>query len=214
MALLDPSTLAGPTLVVAVCGLVYVESGLLVGFFLPGDTVLFAAGLACAAPATGVSAVLLAGLVAVAAVAGDATGYLLGRRLGRPALQRRAGRRVGPETLARAEDLYARFGPLAVVSARWIPWVRTFTPLLAGAARMPYARFAAANVVGALSWGAGLVLLGRYSADAPGVKRAAIGVAVAVVVLSVVVPLVLAGRRRLRTRRALEPAIEPTNLLK
>lgn len=196
MGALDPSDLAGPLLVVAVCALVYVESGLLVGFFLPGDTVLFAAGLACADPAVGVDTQLLAALVGVSAVAGDATGYVLGRRYGRPALERRVGKRIGPRALARGERFYERYGAAALIAARFIPWVRTLAPLLAGASRMPYPRFAAANVVGAVVWGVGLVLLGRLAAEVPGLEDAAIGVAAAVAALSFAVPAAVALRRR------------------
>jgi len=80
--------------------------------------------------------------------------------------------------------IYASYGPLAVVAARWIPWVRTFTPLLAGAAKLRYGRFLAANVVGALTWGAGLLVLGRLAASTPGISSGAGYVAAAVVALS------------------------------
>ncbi|MHB8451418.1 MAG: DedA family protein, partial [Mycobacteriales bacterium] len=117
--------LAGAAVYVTVLTLVFVESGLLIGFFLPGDTVLFGAGLVAHRPSAQVNlAVLVVGVV-VAAVAGDAVGYLLGRRLGRPALTRRY-----PAQVLRTDRFAARFGPFAVVAARFIPWVRTFTPVL------------------------------------------------------------------------------------
>ena len=108
---------------------------------------------------------MLATGVFLAAVAGDSVGYAFGSRLGRPWLVARVQRgRLDARHLARAERFYARFGWFAVVAARWIPWVRTFTPILAGTARMPYARFLSANVVGALTWGVALVVLGHLSA--------------------------------------------------
>jgi membrane-associated protein len=156
----DLDSLTAAAVYLVVFGFVFVESGILVGFFLPGDSILFGAGLVAATPGSGVDlAVLLVGVL-VAAVAGDAVGYASGRRLGRPWLVRR-------ERFVRhvewAERFYARYGALAVVVARWIPWVRTVTPIVAGVARMPYPRFLVANVAGAVTWGAGLVLLGYYA---------------------------------------------------
>lgn len=199
MSLLRPELagLTGLTVYALVFGIVFAESGLLVGFFLPGDTVLFAAGLLAGAPGSGVNVVVLAAGVTLAAVTGDAVGYAFGRRAGRPLLLRRTGRWFNLATLERAEAFYRRYGALAVVAARWIPWVRTFTPILAGVGRMPYPRFLAANVVGALTWGAGLVVLGRLAAGLPGLRHASAGVAAAFVVLSVVV-----GFRQWRRGRA------------
>jgi membrane-associated protein len=156
---------------VVVLTLVFVESGLLVGFLLPGDTVLFAAGLLTAREGSGVSLAGLAVGVFLAATAGDSVGYALGSRLGRRWLVSRVQHgRLDARHLARAEGFYARFGWVAVVAARWIPWVRTFTPILAGTVRMPYARFVSANVVGALTWGVGLVALGHLSAANDGLR--------------------------------------------
>lgn len=133
----------------------------------------------------------------VAAVTGDAVGYATGRRLGRPWVQRRVARgRLGAAHLARAERFYARWGAWAVVIARWIPWVRTFTPILAGVSRMPYRRFLAANVIGALTWGAGLVVLGHVAASVPAVRTAAYVVAGTAVAASLVVPAAAWARRR------------------
>lgn len=163
--------------------LVFVESGLLVGFLLPGDTVLFAAGLLTADEGSGVSLPLLAAGVFVAAVTGDSVGYTCGARLGRPWLTRRAAqRRFDPRHLQRAEQLYARFGWFAVVAARWVPWLRTFTPILAGTARMPYPTFLSANVVGALTWGVGLLVIGHLSAAHSGLRHTSYAVAVVCVV--------------------------------
>lgn len=181
--------------------LVFVESGLLVGILLPGDTVLFAAGLLQARPNSGLSLPVLAGGVTVAAVAGDAVGYWSGRRLGRPWVERRAGRMAAH--LPRAEAFFARWGWGAVVVARFIPWLRTLTPIVAGTAAMSYPRFVSANLVGALLWGTGLVLLGHVSASVPWVRNAAYAVAGVSVLLSLVVPATarLRARRRATARR-------------
>jgi membrane-associated protein len=176
--------------------LVFAESGILLGFFLPGDTVLFAAGLLSGDPDTHLSLPLLIVVVLVAAVAGDAVGYWLGARAGLPLLEGRNGRVLNAANLARAERFYERYGVLAVVIARWIPWVRTFTPVLAGVAGMPYRRFLPANVVGAVCWGAGLLTLGHLAASTPVLKHSAVAVAALVVVASVV-----AGAVRVRLDR-------------
>lgn len=186
----DNPDLAGLTttaVYLVVFGFVFVESGLLVGFLLPGDTILFGAGLLAASDRSDVSlAVLLIGVL-IAAVSGDSVGYAIGSRLGRPWLDRRmtAGR-LDPRHLARADAFYDRFGPLAVVAARWVPWLRTVVPILAGTSRLPYRRFLPANVLGALLWGAGLLVLGYYAAADPGLRTAAYVVAGVFVVGSVV----------------------------
>ena len=196
VSLLDPDlrSMTAAAVYAVVWGLVFAESGLLFGFFLPGDTVLFTAGLVAAEPAAGVSLPLLAGGTFVAAVTGDAVGYWCGRRLGRPWLERRAGRMA--DHLVRAERFYERYGWWAVVACRFIPWVRTFTPILAGVARMPYPRFLAANVVGALVWGVGLISLGYVASAVTWVRYAAYGVAAVAVLTSFVAPVVLRRRAR------------------
>ncbi|MGH8970372.1 MAG: DedA family protein, partial [Actinomycetes bacterium] len=140
--------------------------------------------------------VLLVGVL-VAAVAGDSVGYAFGSRLGRPWLQRRVQRgRFDVRHLDRADRFYGRYGWWAVVAARWVPWVRTFTPILAGTSRMAYPRFLSANVVGALGWGVGLLVLGYLAADLPVLRHLSYGVAAAVVVGSLVAGAVGWARRR------------------
>jgi membrane-associated protein len=187
-ALFDPhlGELSGWVVYAVVWGFTFVESGLLVGFFLPGDTILFGAGLLAGAPDSPLNVALLAGGAFVAAVAGDQLGYALGRRLGRPWLERRARPSWWPH-IRRTEEFYRRYGPLAVIVARYIPWVRTFIPFVAGAARMPYLPFLAANIVGALCWAVGITLVGARAATVPGIKDVAYAVAAAVVLASMVI---------------------------
>lgn len=151
------SALAGYALLAA---LVFAESGILLGFFLPGDTVLFAAGWLSGGAQPRLSLPVLLVVVVVAAVAGDSFGYWTGAKAGTPVLRRHAGR-----PLDRATRFYERYGAFAVIAARWIPWVRVFTPVLAGAAGMRYRTFLLANVVGALCWGAGLLVAGHLAAQ-------------------------------------------------
>lgn len=194
----DLTALSTSGVYAALFALVFVESGLLVGFALPGDTVLFAAGLLAAREGSGLSLPVLAVGTAVAAVAGDSVGYWTGRRFGRPVIKRRAGR--ASRHLPRAERFYARWGVWAVVAARFIPWVRTLTPIMAGAARMPYRRFLAANVVGALAWGPGLLALGFVAHSISWLRYGAYAVAAAAVLTSVVLPVVARVRARQLTR--------------
>lgn len=210
MGLGDLSGLAAPAVYLSLFVLVFVESGLLVGFFLPGDTVLFAAGLLAADPSHHLSVPVLVAVVLVAAVSGDALGYWLGHRYGRPYLSRRDNRVVNPQRLAAAEAFYQRWGPLAVVGARWIPWVRTLTPVLAGVSRMPYRRFLPANILGAVTWGAGLVLLGRLAAQVHWVRTGALAIGVGFAVLFTV-PLVLRGLRQRRAHRRAGPRTPEEN---
>ena len=193
----DLAGLTATLVYVVVFGFVFVESGLLVGFLLPGDSLLFAAGLVAATEGSGVSLTVLIVGVLVAAVAGDSVGYAFGARLGRPWLQRRvAGGRLDGRHLRRAEAFYERFGWFAVVAARWIPWVRTFTPILAGAARMPYRRFLPANIIGAVIWGPGLLVLGHLAATDPTLRRTSYVVAGSFVAASLVIAVVGVVRRR------------------
>ena len=193
----DLAGLTATLVYLVVFGFVFVESGLLIGFLLPGDSLLFAAGLVSATDGSGVSLTVLVIGVLVAAVAGDSVGYGIGARLGRPWLERRAARgRLDARHLRRAEAFYERFGWFAVVAARWIPWVRTFTPILAGAARMPYRRFLPANVAGAVAWGAGLLVLGHVAATQPTLRHTSYAVAGAFIGLSLTIAVVGVVRRR------------------
>ncbi len=199
----DLATLTAGGVYAVLFTLVFVESGLLVGFFLPGDTVLFAAGLLSAEQGSPLSFPVLAVGAALAAVTGDAVGYWTGRRFGRPWVQRRAGRLAAH--LPRAEAFYQRWGVAAVVVARFIPWVRTFTPIVAGTARMPYPVFLAANLVGALVWGSGMITIGHIAATVPWVKNLAYVVAAVAVLASVVGPVLM----RVRARRPATPGQPP-----
>jgi membrane-associated protein len=175
--LADLDTLGTAAVYVVVIGFVFVECALLVGFFLPGDTLLLAAGLVAADAARGVDLGWLVAGVLVAAVVGECVGYLIGARMGLPLLHRRRGRVLTPERVARAERFTERYGVLAIISARWIPWVRTFAPLLAGATGMSWPRFMLANVVGALCWGPTLLVAGYLAATMPWVEHVSVAVA-------------------------------------
>jgi len=195
--LADLDALDTAAVYVVVIGFVFVECGLLLGFFLPGDTLLFAGGLVAADAVRGVDLGWLVAGVLVAAIAGECLGYLVGARMGLPLLRRRQGRVLTPERVARAERFTERYGVLAVISARWIPWVRTFAPLLAGATGMSWPRFLLANVVGALCWAPTLLVAGYLAASVPWLEH----VSVAVAVVAVTATTALGGYRWWRSGR-------------
>jgi membrane-associated protein len=198
----DLDALTAAAVYAVVLGFVFVESGLLVGFFLPGDTILFGAGLVSARPGSGVDVVLLASGAFAAAVLGDSVGYAFGSQLGRGWLERRVEHgRLDRRHLERADAFYERFGWWAVVVARWIPWVRTFVPVVAGTSRMRYATFLSANVVGALCWAVGLTVLGHAAYATPSLRYASYAVAGVFVAGSVVAGVVGWVRRRRAARQ-------------
>ena len=148
--------------------IIFIETGLLIGFFLPGDSLLFSAGLVASAR-DDVNIVILISVIFLAAFIGDQVGYVIGRKLGRPYLERKNSPRM-QKMLARSERFYERYGWWSVVIARYIPWVRTFVPPIAGTVKMNYYKFLSANALGALLWGAGITLAGFYSGSISWVK--------------------------------------------
>lgn len=160
----DLASLSALTAYALLGGLVFAESGVLLGFFLPGDTVLFAAGVLSGGAHPRLSLPVLIVVVVVAAVAGDAVGYAFGARTG-PAALRRQHRPAVTRGVRRAERFYDRWGAYAVVAARWVPWLRVFVPVLAGVTGMRYRRFVAANVAGALLWAITLLTVGHLVAQ-------------------------------------------------
>ena len=160
---------------IVVAAIVFIETGLLFGFFLPGDSLLFSAGLVAAAR-NDINIVILVLLVFLAAFIGDQVGYVLGRKIGRPYFQRRNSKQM-QKMLAKSERFYERYGWWSVVIARYIPWVRTFVPPIAGTVKMNYYKFLTANALGALLWGSGITLAGFYSGSIPWVKDISYGLA-------------------------------------
>lgn len=151
-----------------VSGIIFIETGLLFGFFLPGDSILFSAGLV-AATRTDINIVILVFLIFLAAFMGDQVGYVLGRKIGRPYLEKRKSARV-QRMIIRSENFYAKYGWWSVVIARYFPWIRTFVPPIAGTVKMNYYKFLSANALGALLWGTGITLAGYYSGTISWVK--------------------------------------------
>lgn len=149
---------------VIVLSFVFLECAVILGLFLPGDSLLFFAGVILANHDAELSAWLLSGAAVIVAVVGNQLGYAIGRKTGTAFVARRGGKVLSRENLDKARDFLDRRGFFAIVAARWIPWVRTLAPLIAGAARMDSRRFMLATSVGAVLWVPTLVLLGYYAA--------------------------------------------------
>ncbi|GAA1241389.1 DedA family protein [Prauserella halophila] len=163
---LDWLATVGPVLLwVVVLGFVFIECALILGLFLPGDSLLFIAGLILAQESAGdvqVWALALSGLLA--AIVGNRVGYFVGDRTGTRFISHRDGKVLNQRNLDRAHEFLERWGFLAIVAARWIPYVRTLAPMLAGVARMNMRRFMVSTTVGAIIWVPTLVLIGFYGA--------------------------------------------------
>ena len=164
--------------------IIFVETGILLGFFLPGDSILFSAGLVAAAHGE-VNIVILVSVIFIAAFFGDQIGFVLGRLVGRPYLERHNSPRI-QSMIARSERFYEQTGWWAVVAARFFPWIRTFVPPIAGISKMNYYRFLTANALGAFVWGVGMTLLGYYAVQFPWIDENSKLIALFFIALSMV----------------------------
>jgi membrane-associated protein len=169
---------------IGLVAIVFAETGLLIGFFLPGDSLLFTAGFLASQGVFNIA--LLCLLCFVAAVVGDATGYAFGNRVGRRLFNRPESRLFKPKHVQRAEEFFLKHGGKAVILARFLPIVRTFVPVIAGVGTMPYRRFAAFNVVGGALWAIGLPLAGYFLGKTiPNVDRYLIPIILLIIVVSI-----------------------------
>lgn len=200
MEFLEPAWLLRTFGTIGLFAIVFAESGLLFGFFLPGDSLLFTAGLLASQGHLNL-AVILVGCF-VCAVAGDQVGYAFGRRVG-PALFRRPDARLFKHAhVERAQSYFDRYGAKTIVLARFVPIVRTFAPILAGVGRMNYRIFVTYNVVGGFAWAVGVTTLGYVLGEAiPDIDRYLLP-AIAVIIILSVIPIgveLLKARRHART---------------
>lgn len=163
---------------------IFAESGLFFGFFLPGDSLLFTAGLFAAKGDLNIVWVCIGCFIA--AVLGDQVGYLFGAKIGRKIYDKGESRFIKKEHLEKTEEFYNKYGRSTLIIARFTPIVRTFAPILAGVAKMPYVDFLTFNFVGGLLWGVGLPLLGFYLGNTiPDIDRYLLPIIVAIVILSI-----------------------------
>lgn len=178
------SSLAPFIFYVIVGAIVFVETGLFFGFWLPGDSILFSAGLVAASHGN-INIALLVAIIVAAAFFGDQVGFVIGRVVGRPYLDKRESPRI-QRIIARSERFYEHTGWWAVVAARFFPWFRTFVPPIAGASKMNYYKFLSANIFGAILWGAGITLAGYYAASVPWIKTSSYAIAAFFITASIV----------------------------
>jgi membrane-associated protein len=169
-------------------GIVFAQAAFLPAFFLPGSSVLFSAGLV-ASTGKDVSIFNVTLVIFLAAAIGNQVGYALGRKIGRPLLDRHNGPKI-QKIVTRSETFYKRNGWWSVFAARFIPWVRTFVPTIAGASKMNYYSFSSANLAGALVWGVGITLAGYYTATLPWVETWTYSIAAFFIVASIISALV------------------------
>jgi membrane-associated protein len=158
----------GPAVYFLVPLIIFSETGLMIGFFLPGDSLLFTAGALAGLGIIDVNLFLLIALLFVAAVAGNSTGYLIGKHAGRRLFRRKDSKFFKKEYLRMAEEFYEKHGGIAVILAQFIPIIRTFNPIVTGISKMNYIRFIAFNIIGAMIWTIGITLLGFFSFKAFG----------------------------------------------
>lgn len=203
----NPGTLLATFGLLGLLAVVFIETGLLVGFLLPGDSLLFTAGIFAAQLDPAIPIWLLLLTVPLAAVAGDQCGFVIGAKAGPAVFDRPSAKRLEHHR-ERARAFFDNYGAATVVLARFIPVLRTLAPVVAGASQMRHRTFLGYNVIGALAWGAGVPLLG-YLLGGIGFVRDHLDLMLIGVVAASLLPVV-AGYARDRIRRALpEPAASP-----
>jgi membrane-associated protein len=168
--------------------IVFAETGLLVGLFLPGDSLLFTVGVVAGAGELDIVRITL--LLVIASIAGDQSGYFLGRRTGPSIFSRKDSRIFKQEYVTRTQAFYAKHGGKTLIYAKFVPVIRTFAPFMAGVGRMSYSRFVSFNVFGGLGWVLSMTLAGYFLGGVPFVRRNFEKVVIGIVVVSVL-PLLI-----------------------
>lgn len=164
---------------------VFAESGLFFGFFLPGDSLLFTAGIFAARGDLNIVVVVIG--CTIAAIAGDQVGYLFGAKMGDKLFRQKESFFLRKDHLEKTEAFYNQYGAKTIVLARFIPIVRTFAPIIAGAVKMDYAEFVRYNILGGLVWAISLPLLGYYLGKViPSIDRYLLPIIVVIVIASII----------------------------
>jgi membrane-associated protein len=188
--------------------IIFAETGLVVTPFLPGDSLLFAAGAFCAKPETGLNVHLMAGLLFAAAVLGDTLNYWIGARIGPAVFKREDSVFLRRKHLDRAHAFFEKYGGRAIILARFVPIVRTFIPFVAGVGQMTYLKFIAYNILGGFIWIYSLTYAGFWFGNQPFVQKNFKLVIVAIIVLSVL-PIVWETWRAWRESKRTSSAALP-----
>lgn len=206
---IDPKALLSSFGTIGLFLIIFAESGLLIGFFLPGDSLLFTAGLFASKGDLNLPVILVGCFVA--AVVGDQVGYAFGKKVGPAIFKRPNSRLFKHEHVERANQFFEEHGAKTIVMARFVPVVRTFAPILAGVGTMPYRTFLVYNVVGGLLWAVGVTLLGYFLGEqigAENIDKYLIPIIAAVILLSLIPPF-LEYRKHRRKRKQVSSTTEP-----
>ncbi len=195
---LDPIFLIKTLGMIGIFAIVFAESGLFFGFFLPGDSLLFTAGILASQGYLNI-AILVAGC-ALCAVIGDSVGYAFGRKVGPALFSREDSRFFHKDHIERAKHFYEKHGKKTLILARFVPVVRTFAPILAGVGQMRYTTFLSFNIIGGVLWTFGLTLLGYWLGNTiPDVDRYLLPIILGIIVLSVI-PVIIEFARGRKSR--------------
>jgi membrane-associated protein len=198
---LDPNYLLDTFGIWGLLLVVFAESGLLIGFFLPGDSLLFTCGLLITSGQMGFPLPAAIVLISLAAVLGDQAGYMFGRKVGPSLFKRPDSRLFKQENVTKAHEFFEKHGPKSLVLARFVPVVRTFTPIIAGVSGMRYRSFLIFNVIGGVLWGAGVTLLGSWLGNIAFVKDNIEAILVLIVLVSVIPVAIEVLRARGKSKR-------------
>lgn len=201
------ATQYGPWLYALLFAIIFAETGLVVFPFLPGDSILFIAGTVVAV--AGLNVHLLVLLLILAAILGDSVNYAIGNYIGPKVFQRPDSRWFRQSHLRHTQRFYDKYGAVTVIMGRFVPIVRTFAPFLAGVAGMPYRRFLAFNVVGAVLWIASLVYAGYIFGNIPWVKENLSFIVIGIVVVSLLPALITFLQERSARKREAASAERP-----
>jgi membrane-associated protein len=215
---LNPETIATAGYFVLIF-VVFAETGLAAGFFLPGDSLLFVAGLFAAdgkfnlfsSLSQEINLLILLFSVFIAAVVGDAVGYLTGSKLGPRLFKRPKSLLFKPSHLEKAQAFYDKYGGKTIIIARFVPIVRTFAPIVAGAARMPYRTFVVYNVVGGFLWVFSMILAGYFLGRTFPFLREHLEIVVIIIVLLSILPAVIEIIKARREKKAEAAKAEAEN---
>jgi membrane-associated protein len=205
-SLLDPQHLITTFGLIGLLAIIFAECGLLIGFFLPGDSLLFVGGLVAAGGLRGVTFVplwVLLVLVPIAAIAGNLVGYWIGYRAGPAIFNKPNSRLFKAEYVEKAHGFFEKYGARTIILARFVPIVRTFATVMAGASRMNFRIYAIYTVIGGVIWGVGVTLLGHWLGNVDVIKNNIELIALLIIAVSLIPVAIefLRARRRDRGTR-------------
>ncbi|MFE6282376.1 DedA family protein [Streptomyces sp. NPDC057877] len=200
---LDPNYLLDTFGIWGLLLIVFAESGLLIGFFLPGDSLLFTAGLLITSNQLDFPLWAAIVLICIAAILGDQAGYMFGKKVGPALFTRPDSRLFKQENVVKAHEFFEKYGPKSLVLARFVPIVRTFTPIIAGVSGMRYRSFLIFNVLGGILWGAGVTILGAWLGNIDFVKKNIEAILILIVFISVVPIIIELLRARSQKKKGL-----------